>query len=625
MESYNLHKLLKRQLKKSYITEGIPLNAKSLVDFLETISKTYTEYDEYNYILERSLELSLEEMELLQKEQQNSFESRLKAIIGAMPDIMFLNDEEGRFLEVFVRHEDELYLPKEEILSKRYEDIFPPDIAYFFKKNLLKTLQSRDLNIIEYELQIMNQTHYFEGRLIATGLEVHGKQTVITIVRDITKRKKAQEKLKYIATHDSLTKLLNRFAFQKKLKYAITQAKREESVGALFFLDIDRFKEINDNLGHDIGDKILKKITKRLQGIIGRDDILARFGGDEFVLIVNNIKSDEVLTAIAKKIMAQFIEPFYVKKYTLEITISMGICTFPKDIITPTQLLKQSDMAMYQAKALGKNNFQFFTKSLAEEEYKKFMLEVKLKHAILNKEFYLLYQPQIRILDNRLMGLEALIRWQSAEFGLVSPEKFISIAEKCGFIESITDWVIENVCQQIKVWEAEGFRFNRVAINLSRKELGRKKMAKRLFSIIQKHGISFDKIEFEVTESALFENSFNAFQNITMLRSMGFLISIDDFGTGYSSLSNLKDFLFDKLKIDRSFIMDLSLKKECEPIIKAIIAIAKSLNLKVIAEGVETKEQLDFLRLHGCDEMQGFLYSSPLPPKEVMELFTQCQ
>jgi EAL domain-containing protein (putative c-di-GMP-specific phosphodiesterase class I) len=298
----------------------------------------------------------------------------------------------------------------------------------------------------------------------------------------------------------------------------------------------------------------------------------------------------------------------------------MGICSFPHNILNASQLLKQTDMAMYKAKAMGKNNFQFFTQALADKEYEKFILELKLKHAIENNEFYLVYQPQIRLIDNKLVGVEALIRWKSSELNLVSPLKFIPIAEQCGFIDTITNWVIKDVCRQIKLWDKEGFQPMKIAINLSRQELGKKNMAKRVSSIIEKEGIPFSRIEFEVTESALFENAFYAFKNISDLRLMGFVISIDDFGTGYSSLSNLKDFLFDKLKIDRSFIMDIAVKKEYESIIKAIIAIAKSLNLKVLAEGVETKEQLDFLRLHGCEEIQGYFYSPPIRSEELLKL-----
>jgi diguanylate cyclase (GGDEF)-like protein/PAS domain S-box-containing protein len=621
LENTNLHKLLLRQLNKICKNgeETLERN-KDFEKFLDSISKTYKEYDEHSYTLERSLELSFEELEALQLEQKNSYESQLRAMVNAMPDMMFLNDESGMFLEVFMKEESELLLPKSQIVGKKYKDIFPPKLATFFKKNLKKSLQTNKLNVIEYELIIKKKIKYYEARLIATEHLVNKKQTVISIVRNISKEKRTQNKLEYMAKYDDLTKLPNRFYFQKHLKKAIKDGKRKNIEGALFFLDIDQFKIINDNLGHDIGDKILLKITKRLKSILKKEIFLARFGGDEFVIIAEN-KSDFELRVLANTIMLLFEKRFKVDKYLLDITTSMGICTFPYMISSTAQLIKQADMAMYTAKDLGRNQYQIFTKELADKAYATFQMEVKLKKAIENDEFYLLYQPQIRLIDNKLIAVEALIRWQSDT--LILPLKFIPLAEHCGYIEYITDWVMEEVCRQIGRWQKKGLLLDRVSINLSRQELGQQNLLSRIMHILEKYNVNSSAIEFEVTETALFKNTSVALKNISALREKGFVVAIDDFGTGYSSLSNLNEFLFDRLKIDRSFIMGINKKKESEYIIKATIAIAKSLNLKVLAEGVETLEELEFLQKYGCDEVQGYYYAKPLSADDILNFKTK--
>lgn len=609
-----MHKLLERQLKK--------FNLNSVdKDLLSLISQTYEELDEYNYTLERSLSISAQEMNEIYRQKKDLFNSRLKAIIKAMPDIMFLNDEDGKFLEVFVSNNEILAVPKEFLLNRYYNEIFPPDLASYFHKSIIKAIQENRLNVIEYNLQVYGKKKFYEARIMPVGLSLDNKQTVIVIARDITKSKKIENRLKHIATHDSLTKLPNRYMFQKSLKEVLLKIKEDKTMGALFFLDIDRFKEINDNLGHDIGDSLLIKCTKRLRKVLCQTSILARFGGDEFVILVENISSKNNVEYIATKIMNQFSEPFKIDKYLLDITISMGISIIDKNSKDTTQLIKYTDIAMYHAKSLGRNNYQFFTKELEQKAYEKFMLEVNIKNAIVKNEFSILYQPQVRLKDNKIVGLEALLRWKNSEFGIVPPNKFISIAEKCGFIESITNWVINRVCQQMEEWDSNGYEAIRVAINLSRKEIGKSDMVQRILDIVKKYNIEYNRIEFEVTESGLLRNELIAFKNIRKLRSLGFILSIDDFGTGYSSLSNLKDLLFDKLKIDKSFIKDMFVDSGDQAIIKATIALAKSMSLKVIAEGVETQKQLDFLFEHGCDEIQGYLYSHPIKAKLISKQF----
>jgi diguanylate cyclase (GGDEF)-like protein len=582
-----------------------------LLKFVNLISTSYHEYDEHVYTLERSLEVSYGELQLLQEEQKSSYESHIKAMVSAMPDMMFFNNEDGLFLEAFVKNQASLCGSEGEIVGKLYEDVFPEHIAKFFRENLNKTLSRKKLNVAEF--MVPKTKEYYEARFISEEYLIDGKKTVLTIIRNITKDKKNQEKLEYLATHDSLTKLPNRFYFQKKLQEVLKE-RRKYQEGGLFFLDIDHFKTINDNLGHDIGDKILMRITQRLKSALAEDDFLARFGGDEFVLIVKDA-NEEALENVAKAILKQFIKPFKIDKYLLELTTSIGICPFPHKSTSPTQLIKQADIAMYHAKESGRNQYSLFTKELADKAYQEFMLEVNLKKAIDNDEFYLVYQPQIRLEDNKLIGLEALIRWEYE--GLVPPSKFIPLAEQCGFIEHISDWVVEEVCKQINIWKAQEVDFPSVSINLSRKEIGKANLLERINKVTHKYRVESSLLEFEVTETALMENKEIAFKNMMALRTHGYFVAIDDFGIGYSSLSNLKEFLFDKLKIDRSFVSGIGYVKESELIIQATIAMAHSLKLKVIAEGVETKEHFNFLTENSCDQVQGYYCSYPLRGEEI--------
>ncbi|CAA6822252.1 MAG: diguanylate cyclase/phosphodiesterase (GGDEF & EAL domains) with PAS/PAC sensor(s) [uncultured Sulfurovum sp.] len=613
-----MHKLLLRQLNRiCKNTEERLVENQNFEELLTFVSKTYEEYDDNVYILERALKLSCEELELLQLAQKKSYDSHTNAMVMAMPDMMFLNNEEGLFLEAFMKKKESLFLGKLEIIGNYYKDFFPKDLELFFHKNLKKSIQSKKLNVVEFRVEKGNQ--YYEARFMYADYQIEEKETVITIIRNISTQKKTEEKLKFIGLHDSLTKLPNRLYFQKKLKECLQKVKKDKMNGGLFFLDIDKFKMINDNLGHDTGDKVLLKITKRLQLIAGEKGFLARLGGDEFVLLVPNVSHFE-LEELANSIMEGFSRrPFKVEEHFLDITTSIGICTF-SETTSANQLLKQADIAMYEAKDSGRNSYKFFTNELAEKAYEAFMIEVKLKKAIENNEFHLLYQPQIQLLNNKIVGVEALLRWKN-ENVLISPLKFIPIAESCGFIEKISDWIIEEVCQQLMFWKQEEIEVGSVAINLSGRELGKINLLPRISKIIEKYTITSSSIHFEVTETAMFANREIVFKNIQALRTKGFLIALDDFGTGYSSLSNLKESLFDKLKIDRSFIADIGRVNESEIIIKMTIAIARSLNLKVVAEGVESLEQLHFLEKYVCHEVQGYYYSHPLLSKDISHFY----
>jgi diguanylate cyclase (GGDEF)-like protein/PAS domain S-box-containing protein len=544
--------------------------------------------------------------------------AKLNAMMKALPDIIFLYDEDGIHLEVIANDESNLITAKENFIGCRIDDFHSNTINDKFKKLIKDTISSNELNIIEYELSINDEEKSYEARGIPVDYELNKKKVVMIIVRDITKRKVAEENLQYIATHDSLTNLPNRTLLYDRLHRAILRAKRLDHKGALFFLDLNRFKDINDSLGHEMGDKLLIKVTKRLQSILREDDTLARLGGDEFVLIAENIKHKDDAAKIAEKILSIFKKPFNTQNYNLSVGTSIGVTLFPDNADTVTKLVKQADMAMYYSKekSIG---YKFFESELIQKALMHFKLEHALKDAIKNDELYIEYQPQVTISKNKVIGLEALLRWENKEFGLVSPHKFIRIAEQSGLINKIGEWVIDEVCKQVQEWGEIGDKLV-MGINLSRVQLSNPILHKQIKKILSKYAFDNSCIEFEITESAVFDNPKIAQENIKKIKELGCLISIDDFGTGFSSLSNLKSFKLDKIKIDKSFVDDIEKENGNEAIVKATIALAKSLGLKVIAEGVETQNQLDFLEKENCDEIQGFLFSKPLPVDDVTKL-----
>lgn len=442
----------------------------------------------------------------------------------------------------------------------------------------------------------------------------------IVMLTDVSEIKRSQEELEHVATHDSLTNLPNRILFNDRLQQAVNRSKRSRNIGALFFLDLDRFKNINDNLGHQVGDELLIQVSKRLLKISRSADTLARLGGDEFTLVVEGLESTEESALIAEKILAQFSEPFKLGGYNLEISASIGISVFPRDTEDPVEIVKHADTAMYSAKELGRNTYQFYTQDLTSNAFEYFAIEIALRKALEYNEFFLLYQPQYSLLSNEIIGVEALIRWQHPDMGIVSPAKFIPIAESTGQIQAIGEWVIKEACRQSAYWQKQGISDLTVSINLSRKQLVIPTLDEQVKSILTEEGVSGEQIEFEITESSILDNQDIVYNNLKQFKKMGITMAIDDFGTGYSSLVNLKQFPLSRLKIDQSFVRDVTKDKNDEAIIRATIALGKSLQLKIIAEGVEKEEQRDFLIKEGCDQVQGFLFSEPLLPEAITDL-----
>ncbi len=446
----------------------------------------------------------------------------------------------------------------------------------------------------------------------------------IAILTDISELQESREMLRFTATHDGLTGLPNRRMLLNHLEQAVRRSVRNHRSGAVFFIDLDNFKYINDSLGHIAGDAVLIECASRIRSAIRKSDIFGRLGGDEFLLITEEIKSPDDLMHLASKIIAVVNEPFYVGDLKHNIGASIGVAIFPNDSTNRDELLQFADMAMYQAKEKGKNRYQFYSSSLDRKVKRHFLIEKALRYALENDGFYLVFQPQIDLSTNVLTGLEALIRIDERIAGPLHPQEFIPIAEESDLILKIGRWVFQRCCQTIFQWNREYHLGNvEISINLSRRQLMDESWPGFVEETLKKYHLDPTKIEFEITETAFMQSQKTGSRTIEMLQKIGCKISIDDFGTGYSSLATLRKFTVDKLKIDKSFIDEISHNSTDRSIVKASIAMANAMGLKTVAEGVETDEQKKVVKLMGCKEMQGFLYSEPKRAAEILRLLKE--
>jgi len=455
---------------------------------------------------------------------------------------------------------------------------------------------------------------YYEEKTISPLRDRHGRIThFIATGKDITERMQAQERLQHIAHHDALTGLPNRVLFLDRLEQALLRrAHSPDRVVAVMFLDLDRFKNVNDTLGHDVGDALLKSMAARLQGCLREGDSVARLGGDEFAVLLEDVASAEDVSTIAGKILDAFALPFSVHAHELFVTASIGISLYPNDGATAATLLKNADAAMYRAKDLGKNNYQFYSADMSAAAFERLTLESSLRRALERDEFVLYYQPQIDIVSGQLIGVEALLRWEHPEFGLLSPTQFIPIAEETGAIVPLGEWVARKAMEQVKEWRRDAHPELRVALNVSGRQFTEASFLDAVPRLLEETGLPPHALELEITESVLMRNAEKTVERLRTLHAMGVRFAIDDFGTGYSSLSYLRRFAIHTLKIDKSFIREMTAGSGDVEIVKTIIMMARGLKLAVIAEGVETREQLLFLKSYGCHAVQGYLVARPL-------------
>ena len=459
----------------------------------------------------------------------------------------------------------------------------------------------------------------FPLELKTSQISIQGKALFITTARDISERKDAEQRISYMASHDALTGLPNRALLQDRIQQTLAHNRRRNQMAALLFIDLDKFKSVNDTLGHAVGDSLLQEAARRLLAEVRSEDTVARQGGDEFIILLSKIKHPQEAGTLAQKLLDSFIEPFIIDGHELYISASIGISIFPDDGDELGTLLQNSDIAMYHAKETGRSNFQFFSPKMNEQAAERQALSNDMRHAIARGELFLIYQPVVDMVSGEMGGMEVLLRWQHPALGLVSPVKFIPLAEENGLILSIGEWVLRSACEQIRAWQTQGYVVPRLAINLSAKQFRQKSLGEDIALILQQTGIDSRAIGIEITESMLVQNIDEVVDTLLKLSNMGLEISIDDFGTGYSSLSYLKRFPINKLKIDKSFVDDIATHPDDAAIVKAIIAMAHGLQMKVVSEGVETAAQLEFLRQHGCEQYQGYIFSKPLPAHEITE------
>ena len=463
----------------------------------------------------------------------------------------------------------------------------------------------------------------FPMELTLGEMRIDGRIKYACIMRDVTERKCAEERIHQLAHYDKLTGLPNRALFSQLLEQALAEAKYSKKQVAVLFIDLDRFKLINDSLSHDSGDMVLKQVARRLTEAQLKRNTIARFGGDEFVVLMRDCEIPTDAAEAAQRMLTAIAQPLLLEGQEYNLTASIGISAFPSDGENPQTILKNADIAMYRAKEHGKNNYQFYSSQMNLHSFERLVLERFLRHALDQDEFRVYYQPKVDLVSGCITGMEALLRWIHPAMGMISPTKFIPLAEETGLIVPIGAWVLKAACAQNKIWAEQGLPPLRVAVNLSARQFAQDDLHATILNVLEETGLAPELLELEITESVTMDNPEHAAALLRKLKALGIGLAIDDFGTGYSSLSYLKRFPIDNVKIDRSFIKDIPHDEDDVAITQAVIAMAHSLGLKVIAEGVESEEHVTFLRDHGCEQAQGYLFGAPMSAEEFTNLITR--
>ncbi|EKD71845.1 MAG: hypothetical protein ACD_46C00085G0005 [uncultured bacterium] len=547
--------------------------------------------------------------------------SLIKATLESTDEGIIVISNEGRIIEYNQKFCGMWNVPKD-IIDSKYIDklekymqkqlIDPSDFVTWLKA------MKRKPDLISIDILKFKDGRVFDcySRPQILNADVVGR---VLNFRDITDRVKLEDELNYQANHDSLTGLPNRVKLLKKLHDAIAMAEANHSMFAVFFIDLDRFKLINDSLSHAAGDELLRATGNRLQAVMRSEDTLARLGGDEFIILLANMKSNDAILEKASLFLRLFQKPFKIANRNITVTASIGISIYPNNGKTVDALLKNSDSAMYNVKESGTNNFQIYSEEMNEKSLEKLDEEMQLRNALMNNELFLSYQPQYDIANNKLIAVEALLRWNHPEKGILFPLDFVPLAEETGQILSIGEWVIRTACLQSIKWQKEGLPPIRVAVNITLQQLKQHNCVGMIKAILKETALQPELLEIELTENSIISNA-EVIKTVIELKSLGVIITVDDFGTGYSSLTYLKKIPLDRLKIDSSFIQNIQATNDDKAIVRAIIAVAKNLHIEVLAEGVETENQANFLKKQKCDEIQGYYFSKPLSENQVREL-----
>ncbi|WP_136417368.1 EAL domain-containing protein [Herbaspirillum sp. ST 5-3] len=549
-------------------------------------------------------------------------EAHFRSVVEQASDSFYIHDIEGRIIDVNQRGCDSLGYTRAELLSMTVmhidADLSLSDLKY------LQNQAEKGAPIAVESRHRRKDGISFPVEIRMGPINIDGQQHWLSLARDITERKELENHIQHLAYHDSLTDLPNRAMFNRHLQHAIAHAQRNNTRLAVLFIDLDRFKNVNDTLGHNAGDRLLQEMGRRIGSCLhgsdfvarfGHEDLVARLGGDEFVVLIEEVSDTSQVAGIAHKILAAMVKEYPLDGQLIHMTASIGISLFPDDGRNEFSLMKHADIAMYRAKETGKNSFQFYSANMDAYSAKLLALESGLRRAIERGELLLYYQPKVDARNGRVSGAEALVRWRHPDLGLISPAHFIPLAEETGLIVPLSQWVLRESCRQNLAWQQQGLPPMRIAVNLSARQFTDDNLIADTARVLREIGIDPSLVEIEITESMMMYNTDKTVHMLSALRELGISIAIDDFGIGYSSLSHLKHFPLDIIKIDRSFIKDVPGDLSDAAIADAIIAMAKRMQVKVVAEGVETAAQLDFLRERGCDEIQGNYFSKPLSPE----------
>lgn len=543
-------------------------------------------------------------------------------------DLVSIVDPVGLVYFVSPSHELQLGYMRDELMGKSlYAFVHPEDWAVIHSR--LDLSMTEQLPLRAFELRLRHRNGHF------LLFEFHGQAVLgdghirymVMVGRDVTSRKQMENLIAQMAYEDSLTQLPNRRHFINRLSEAIQTIDKELEWLAVMILDLDRFKLVNDTLGHGMGDLLLISVAKRLQEVLPDQAMVARMGGDEFSVMLPGLQARDLNSIVqtAEQLLEGLAQPLYLEDREFLVTASIGISVFPFDGEDAETLMRNADTAMYRAKERGKNNYHLYNPAMSSGSLERLTLEQELAKALKRQELFLLYQPRVNLRENRVVGVEALIRWQHRELGLISPSEFIPLAEDTGLIVPIGEWVLKTACLQAKEWQEQGYEPIRMAVNISFGQFLRQDFISTVKRILDETKLDSQYLELEITEGVIAQDVEAAIETLYILKTIGVAIAIDDFGTGYSSLSYIKKFPIDILKIDQSFVRDVMKHPEDAAIIQAIITLAQSLRLGVVAEGVETEEQRDFLHEKNNDEMQGFLFSRPVSAEQVVLLFNKIQ